>query len=366
MDSTGDKKTFVNKTGFYTARRKRQRGPENNFEPINAIADRFVNQLPGADRYRDISLVKKIWQDISGDFIHSNTAVTSLKDGVLVITAASSPFLFHLRSAKKTYIEQINKRVNGALVTEIFYKIGSLKRFDQEKKTMFDEIRDYAKNNHVMFYEIENIEIPDDVLSSINDFTASLKINDAELCEKITGAAKVIYKVTQYKKRNGYIECAMCASLYFKRESGCGASAADGIEDNYYGSDNTCEYCRFKLAKMMSGSIKRVLEYPWEDYESHSAKCPDIKFKEFEYIKKREFDRVKTEVETLIRKFIMSESAEIFSELNQKIRLALSLHENYNYFEVKEFGGDRLDLMAAVLGPNARAVYARGAMAVKF
>ncbi len=365
MDSTGDKKTFVNKIWSYTAGRKRLRGLENNFEPIDAIAGRFVNQLPGADRYRDIGLVKKIWQDISGDYIYSNTAVTSLKDGVLVITAASSPFLFHLRSAKKSYIEQINKRVNGTIVTEIFYKIGSLKRFDEEKKTMFDEIRDYAKDNQVMFYEIENIEIPDDVLSSINDFTASLKISDRELCEKITGAAKVIYKVTQYKKRNGYLECAMCASLYFKSDYGGGA-AADGIEDNYDGADNTCQYCRFKLAKMMSGAVKRVLEYPWEDYESHSAKCPDTKFKEFDYIKKREFGRVKTEVEALIKKFIMSESAETFAELNQKIRLALSLYESYNYFEVKEFGRERLDLMAAVLGPNARAVYARGAMAIKF
>jgi hypothetical protein len=362
MDSIDDKKITVNKIWSYTSRRKRQRGFGNNFEPINVIAERFVNQLPGANRYRDISLVKKIWQDISGDFIYSNTAVTSLKDGVLVITAASSPFLFHLRSAKKSYIEQINKRVNNALVTEIFYKIGSLKR-PEEKKTMFDEIRDYAKDNQVMFYEIENIEIPDEVLSSINDFTASLKISDAELCEKITGAAKVIYKVTQYKKRNGYIECAMCASLYYKRTYDCGGAA--GNEYNYYGAD-TCEYCRFKLAKMMSGAVKMVLEYPWDDYESHAAKCPDTKFKEFEYIKKREFCRVKTEVEVLIKKFIMSESAETFEELNLKIRLALSLYESYNYFEVKEFGQTRLDLMAAVLGPNARAVYARGAMAVKF
>jgi len=364
MDSVEDNKTTVNKKWSYAPRRKRSRGPENNFEPINVIAERYVNQLPGADRYRDLVLVKKIWQDISGDFIYSNTAVTSLKDGVLVITAASSPFLFHLRSAKKSYIEQINERIGAGFLTEIFYKIGSLKR-PIEKKTMFDEIKDYAANNQVMFYEIENIEIPDDVLSSINDFIVSLKIIDAELCEKIMDAAKVIYRVTQYKKRNGYVECAMCASLYYKD-----AAVSGGVEMAENRHDwcqaDTCHYCRFKLSKMMAGAIERVINYPWEHYELHAAKCPETKFKEFEYIKKRQLVLVKSEVEILIKKYIISESAETFAELDRKVRQALSLHGSYNYFEVKEFGRDRLDLMAAVLGPNARAVYARGAMAVKF
>ncbi len=334
---------------------KRRRKEAGGFEPIEAIAQRYVNQLPAAGQYRDINEIKKMWPDISGDFISSNTAVTSFKDGNLVITAASTPFLFHLRSAKKNYISSINQRLGYNAVKEIFYKIGVIRREADIKPSMFDEIRDYAKKNEVMFYSIENVEIPDDVQASINDFVASLDIKDVELCKKIESAAKVIYKVTQYKKRNGYVECAMCSSLYDKT-----------IVSEAREAQDVCEYCRFKLSRSLGAAVKRITSNPWENYEAHTLKCPDTGFREFEYIRKREFMRVKEEVDGLVKKFIMSESAEVFKELDYKIRLALCLYETQNYFEVKEFGAGRLEIMAAALGPNARAVYARGSLAVKF
>ncbi|HOD40959.1 MAG TPA: DciA family protein [Candidatus Wallbacteria bacterium] len=336
----------------------RRRKTAGGFEPIDAIAQRYVNQLPAAGQYRDINEIKKMWPDISGDFICSNTAVTSLKDGNLIITAASTPFLFHLRSAKKNYINTINQRLGYNAVKEIFYKIGVIRRETDNKPSMFDEVRDYAKKNEVMFYSIENVEIPDDVQASINDFVASLNIKDSDLCEKIEGAAKVIYKVTQYKKRNGYAECAMCSSLYDK------TIVSDTQEAS--GDNGVCEYCRFKLSRSLGAAVKRITANPWENYEAHTLKCPDTGFREFEYIRKREFMRVKEEVDGLVKKFIMSESAEVFKELDYKIRLALCLYETQNYFEIKEFGAGRLEIMAAALGPNARAVYARGALAVKF
>jgi hypothetical protein len=344
-----------------TAPIRRMRGAGHGFEPVAEIADRHVNQSPAAAGQRDTAAVKKIWLDIAGDFIGSNTAITSLKDGNLTITARATPFLFHLRSAKKNYISQINERLRSGAVKEIFYRIGSVKT-EAEETTLFDEIRQSVKRDEVMFYEVENIEIPGDVVSSINDFVASLKIADAELVEKMITAAKTIYRVTQYKKRHGYVECAVCSALYYKR----GAAPEDGREEAGGGDADTCQYCGFRLSKMMSGVIKRIVEYPWENYEAHTVKFPDTKFREFEYIRKREFGSVKREVEDLVKKFVMSEAPEDFAKLDSKIRLAMSLYENVNYFEVREFGAARLDKMAAVLGPNARAAFTRGAMVAKF
>ncbi len=153
----------------------------------------------------------------------------------------------------------------------------------------------------------------------------------------------------------------MCSALYYRRS----AAAEDGREESGGGAD-TCDYCEFRLSKMMAGVIKRIAEYPWENFEAHTVKFPDTKFREFEYIRKREFARVKIEVEELVKKFVMSEAPEDFAKLDSKIRLAMSLYENVNYFEIKEFGAARLDRMAAALGPNARAAFTRGAMVAKF
>lgn len=343
---------------------RRMRGSGHGFEPIAEIADRHVNESPAAAGQRDTAAVKKIWRDIAGDFIGSNTAITSLKDGNLTITARATPFLFHLRSAKKNYISQINERLRPGAVKEIFYRIGTVKT-EAEETTVFDEIRQSAKRDEVMFYEVENIEVPDDVVSSIVDFVASLKITDAELAEKMINAAKTIYRVTQYKKRHGYVECSVCSALYYRRS----AAAEDGREEAFGpggGDADTCDYCGFRLSKMMPGVIKRIVEYPWENYEAHTVKFPDTKFREFEYIRKRELEKVKREVEDLVKKFVMSEAPEDFAKLDSKIRLAMSFYENINYFEIKEFGAARLDKMAAVLGPNARAAFTRGAMVAKF
>ncbi len=362
MESAGinDKKPYTKYIDiYYNARHKRMRGSNNGFEPVNLIAERFIDSMPESSRYRDFESVKKIWNDISGDFICSNTALTSLKNNILTITAVATPFLFHLNSYKKTYINQINEKAGRIIVADIFYKIGPLKK-EAAQKTMFDELNEYARHNEIIFYEIENIEIPDAVIASINDFTASLNIKDAELAAKITGAAKVIYKVTQYKKRNGFIECAMCASLYEKKDD-CRRQAPDSDAEN-----DICQYCGFKLDNMMHGPVKRIIEFPWENYEAHSAVFPEVKFKEFEYIKKKEFIRAKARTDELVRKFILSESMEDFTALDVQIRLAMSLYENRNYFEIKEFGAAGLDSIAAVLGTNARSVFARGSMIIKF
>ena len=343
-----------------TAPVRRTRGAGHGFEPVAGIAQRHVDESPAAAGQRDTAAVKKIWRDIAGDFIGSNTAITSLKDGNLTITARATPFLFHLRSAKKNYISQINERLRPGAVKEIFYRTGAVKT-EAEETTMFDEIRQSVKRDEVMFYEVENIEVPEDVVSSIVDFVASLKLTDAELAEKMINAAKTIYRMTQYKKRHGYVECAVCSALYYRRS----AAAEDGREESGGGAD-TCDYCEFRLSKMMAGVIKRIAEYPWENFEAHTVKFPDTKFREFEYIRKREFARVKIEVEELVKKFVMSEAPEDFAKLDSKIRLAMSLYENVNYFEIKEFGAARLDRMAAALGPNARAAFTRGAMVAKF
>lgn len=342
-------------------RRKRLRGRGHDFEPVAAIAERHVAEAPAAAAMRDLEAVKKIWRDIAGDFICSNTSIASLRDGALTITAIATPFLFHLRSAKVNYIEQINARLRPGAVREIFYRIGPVKGEAAEESGLFEEARAIAKRGDITSFEIENIEVPSEVISSINDFVGSLKTGDAELDSKIAAAAVTIYKVTQYKKRHGYVECAVCSSLYFKRsEADNEARGAAGLPND------ACEYCGFRITRMMAPAARRINERPWENFEAHSAAFPDTKFREFEYIRKREFEKARDEVDGLVKRFVMSEAPEDFAKLDRAIRLAMSLHGSFNYFEVKEFGPAKLDLMAELLGPNARAAFARGAMVAKF
>lgn len=339
-------------------KRKRSFAKNNDFEKIGGVIEGYIKGECLFTRHRDVYEIKKAWPKIAGDFISSNTSIVSLNEGVLIINATASPFLFHLSSFKKKYLNDINSMFPQLAVKEIFFKVGKINSGEAVEKCRTEEIIEQAKCDEIKSYNIENIEIAEDALSSIKDFVSSLNISDCELKEKILNAAKTIYKITQYKKRNGYVECDMCSSLFLVKTQNAGKN--DII------INGCCEYCLFKIKTELKKSVLRIKERPWENYEIHVKDFTDVDFREFEYIRKIEFKRAKENVEELIRRYVTEETEESFVLLDENIRRALSLHEHRNYYEVVSFGEKGLDLIANILGPNARAVFARGSMISRF
>jgi len=287
--------------------------------------------------------LKKIWKEVAGDFIASNTSVNDFKNGVITIFTKASAFAFQLKSLKAGYISAMNAKCPGLSITEIYFKVGRVTE-DVRKKTHVEEIIERAREEELAHYNIENIEIPADVEAAIKDFVNTLNISDEKLLEKTLEITRNIYKVSQYKKRNGFIECKIC----------------DFLHEAAKNSDGLCDYCKTRMEKTLSACRARIIEKPHESYEKFSEFYPDIKYREFNFVKQLEIERIKKDLAGLIEKYIREETREIFTMVEKSVRTAMSLSENENYFEVSEFGEKKLQRIADVLGPNARTVFAKG------
>ncbi|MEZ7892906.1 MAG: DUF721 domain-containing protein [Candidatus Wallbacteria bacterium] len=313
-------------------------------EVLGEIINDIINK-PEYNELKKFDNIKKAWCEVCGDFISSNTIVRGFQNGVLLILAKASAFVFELNTLKKRYIASIRKALPSYGINDIFFKVGSAADFSQKAPDIvIDELLYRVKENEVMFYNIDNIEVPDDVKNGINLFIDSINYSDPELKQKAYNVSIIVYKVNQYKKRNGYIECKVCSGLFLDETK----------------KSDICVYCSDRLKHSLKMNKTAILEKPWEGYETHSSFYPDISFLEYSYLKNREIDRLKKEMDELILQYVRSESADIFRIIDNKIRTALCLSQSRNYFEANDCGGEFLDLISKVLGQNVKAVYARG------
>lgn len=323
----------------------------NNFESVHQIALRYIEEkLNVPYEVKIFEKIKKIWFEINGDLVKTHTFPFTLKDETLIVKVSNPPLLFYLNSTKSEYINKINEFLKQKVIKNIIYKISDLPNKDLDEKlsnSLIDKIKNQVKEEKIRLYEINNIEIPKDVMVSIDDFIRSLNIRDNNLSEKIKSATCTIYKVMQYKKRHGYVECVICSTLF---------KPSNKTND----FENICEYCNLKLTHNLKKSYEHIVKNPWENYETHALKYPDITYKEFEYLKNKELKKIKLEVENLLKKYVMTEKIEDFKELDYKVRYVMSLHEEKNYFEIKEFGEVYLNKIAQVLGVNTKNIFARG------
>ena len=319
---------------------KKECKPEILGEIINIIINK-----PEYDELKKFDNIKKAWREASGDFISSNTILRGFQNGVLLIFVKASAFVFELNTLKARYIASLRKALPSYGISDIFFKVGSLADFSQKSPdTVVDELLYKVKENEVMFYNIENIEVPEDVKASINLFIDSINYSDPELKQKAYNVSIIVYKVNQYKKRNGYIECKVCSGLFLDETK----------------KSDICIYCADRLKHSLKINKMAIIEKPWESYDIHSSRYPDISFLEYSYIKNCELDIIKKEMDELILQYVHSESSEIFKNIDQKVRTAISLSQSKNYFEMNEPGNEFLNLINQVLGQNVKAVYARG------
>lgn len=68
-----------------------------------------------------------VWDDAVGGQIAAKARPVSFRDGTLTVAVASAPWMQQLSFLKKQIIEQVNERLGGEVVREIYLKAGRAK-----------------------------------------------------------------------------------------------------------------------------------------------------------------------------------------------------------------------------------------------
>lgn len=312
----------------------------------------MIAGLIGQEKFesqRALEVIKKAWKEISGDFIRSNTRVVSFENGVLKISARTGAFVFQLKSMKEQYISGLNRLSAPFKIRDIEFRAGKLLPDSASPGPARPDVtRDDVPGDEGYFDDIENIEVPDDVMASIKAFIESVGFSDGEIREKALRATVDFYRIGQAKRKAGYVECGVCRVLFKPA-----------------GERGVCSGCVTRLRSALVSNRRRIVTLPQESYEEHAANLPGISFGEYSFIREEEFARARMEAESFGRQYISSEDGEIFKKLSSAVRLGLSLRSFRNYLTADKFSDDDIKAIGDHFGPATKAVFIRGMLVAK-
>ncbi len=95
------------------------------FQSVGEILSRV---LSGYRPSKDLEMMRlwDVWEDALGREIAENTKPASFKGGVLVVSVASSAWLYQLKFLEREMIVNLNAHLEQSTITRIQYKIASI------------------------------------------------------------------------------------------------------------------------------------------------------------------------------------------------------------------------------------------------
>jgi len=315
---------------------------------ISSIIGGIVGQ-ESFESLRNLEKVKKAWKEAAGDFISRNTGVVAFDKGVLKVNARTGAFVFQLNSLKNQYLSNLNGILGSNCVRDVEFRAGRITSGGYAPDRPVDKERTSDENSgEEVFGGIGEIEVPEDVMTSIKIFIESVGFSDDEIRQRAFNATVDFYRIGQAKRNAGYIECAVCRVLFDDREK-------NGI----------CANCKIRLKSVLSADRRRIVERPFESYEQHENAIPGISFGEFSYIQEEEFERAKKEAISSGSEYITGESREVFKKFLTAVRTGLSIKTGNVFLSSDKFTENEVKLIGDYFGPNVRAILVRGMLVTK-
>jgi predicted nucleic acid-binding Zn ribbon protein len=98
------------------------------------IGDLLTDAFSGAPIQKRLREAKiwQVWAETVGPQIASKAEPLAIRDGVLTIRVASSPWLQQLSFMKPDLMEHLNRAVGEPLVTDLFFKVGKPAQINKE------------------------------------------------------------------------------------------------------------------------------------------------------------------------------------------------------------------------------------------
>jgi hypothetical protein len=93
--------------------------------PLASLLERVFAGQPAEKRLRE-SRVWQVWGETVGEQIAGKSQPAAFRDGTLTVRVSGSAWLQQLSLMKQDIIQQLNAAVGEPLVTDIFFKQGSL------------------------------------------------------------------------------------------------------------------------------------------------------------------------------------------------------------------------------------------------
>lgn len=102
--------------------------------PISALLESVFAGKPAQRRIREAK-AWQFWEEAVGSHIAGKAAPVAFRDGILTVRVSSSAWMQQLSLMKLDILFQLNRAIGESLVTDIFFKQGTIqKKIDEQSE----------------------------------------------------------------------------------------------------------------------------------------------------------------------------------------------------------------------------------------
>jgi predicted nucleic acid-binding Zn ribbon protein len=105
--------------------------------PVAELIAAVFQGTPAAQRLRE-GAIWQVWQNAVGAQIASRARPTAIRNGILTVVVASSPWLQQLNFLKSELRNKLNAALGEELIKDIYLKAGSFKAEPAEPQTVIE------------------------------------------------------------------------------------------------------------------------------------------------------------------------------------------------------------------------------------
>lgn len=194
---------------------------------ISEVVTSLIGTLRHAARVRE-GMAVNAWDDVVGPRAAAATHAVSARDGILQVRTRNSVWSQELALLKPTILEGINRRVGGAVIRDIHFKLGKIPE------------RHAPEAMHPDQADLRAVQLTDGDRRSLAHALAGLAaMSDQELRSSLADTIETRLRLRRWRLQHGWREC-----------SDCGGAHA--------GPSTLCPICRLPVNERIGPSTARL------------------------------------------------------------------------------------------------------------
>ncbi len=185
-----------------------------SLEPLRHSLQSCIRANQWEPRLKELE-VFDLWKGCVGDQIAKNTTPLGVRNGVLTVQVASSPWLNELKFQKTGMIRNLNEKLGSRIIQDIEFKLTTWQKAPEQSvsKTGFND-RVFLGRVNLGLYPVspEAEELAEKTAAHLTD-------------EKLKAALKQVLithsRMNSHLKIKGYQPCVHCGTLTAKKSGEC-------------------------------------------------------------------------------------------------------------------------------------------------
>lgn len=100
----------------------------NSFpSPVGEVLERLFNKLSIDKKLKEVNALK-LWEEVTGEKISRHSLPLFVRKGNLFVRVDNSGWLTQLTYLKREIISELNKRLGGESIKNIYFRLGEVKK----------------------------------------------------------------------------------------------------------------------------------------------------------------------------------------------------------------------------------------------